>query len=73
MIWTGGPSVGDQWVKYMIGRSVGWSVGGQFGPLLPHIIILLVGWSPMERKRGLERSKKEIEKYLVGLLVGGWR
>ena len=29
----------------------------------------------MERKRGLERSKKEIEKYLVGLLVGGrrWR
>ena len=38
MIWTGGPSVGDQWVKYMIGRSV----GGQFGSLF--FLILSFCW-----------------------------
>ena len=50
---------------------VGRSAGGQFGPLFFFILFLLVGWSPMERKRRREKTKKEIEKYLVGCSVGG--
>ena len=48
-------------------------VGGQFGPLFLLILFLLVAWSPMERRWRREKIKKEIEKHLVGRLVGSWR
>ena len=51
---------------------VGRSVGGQFGPLL-FILFLLVGWSPMERKKKTRKDLKKIEKYVVGHSVGGRR
>ena len=52
-------------IEKIFGYLVGRSVGGQFGPLFFFILFLLVGWSPMERKRRREKTKKEIEKYLV--------